>query len=300
MAIAERHTSRLTFFGRLADDLTRRTVTAADVSVTLVEGDISALQKDDGHFAFADTEPSSTDYHIRVTGGAYETRVFASKLLATTPKPITFEGEDEVYVVIATIVNAPKRVTFASIPFLPPIDAGASVVGEGGFTAKLGEPIGGQTVQSVVLDSIGGLNPGQLLRISRSSNLLLRAGPYASFSSAHTVIALRIAENTSDEAPIPGAVVTVTELNGAAPTNVSVGSVTLRNFAVGGGTLVLDDLHRTTASNDRGDAVLYFPGEAALTSARLDVSHAQFQTTSVTFAVTAKSRTFTKVLLTKV
>jgi hypothetical protein len=300
ISVAERHTTQLTFFGRLADDLTRRTVTPAEVSVTLVESGVRALLKDDGHFAFADTEPASTDYHIRVAGDAYETRVFAAKLLALAPKQIAADGEDQLYVVVSTIVNAQKRVTFTSIPFLPAIDAGASVVGEGGFTAKLAEPIGGQAVQNAVLDSVAGLGQGQLLRIARGPNLLLRAGPYATFSSALTVVALRIAENTSDEAPIPGAVVTVTELNGAAPATVALGSLSVRNFTVGGGAVVLDDLHRTTTSNARGDAVLYFPGEAALTSVRLDLSHPKYQTGNVTFAVTAKSRTFTNVLLTKV
>src|SRR5262245_26791013 len=187
MAVAERRTTQLTFFGRLADDLTRRTVTPADVSVTLVEGGVRALLKDDGHFAFADTEPSSTDYHIRVTGDAYETRVVAAKLLTLAPKQIAFDGEDEIYVVIATIVNAQKRVTFAPIPFLPTIDAGASVVGEGGFTAKLAESIGGQGVQNAVLDSVAGLGQGQLLRIARGPNLLLRAGPSERFSRRLTV-----------------------------------------------------------------------------------------------------------------
>src|SRR5665811_1902358 len=83
MAIAEQHSSQLTFFGRLANDLTRRPVVPVDVSVQLMEGAVPALQKDDGHFAFADTGPSATAYHIRVSGSSFETRVFASTLSTT-------------------------------------------------------------------------------------------------------------------------------------------------------------------------------------------------------------------------
>jgi hypothetical protein len=300
MAVVERQTTQLTFFGRLADDLTRRPVTSADVSLRLDEGAVDALKKDDGHFAFVDLAPSAADYHIRVTGPAYETRVFASKLPATAPLQVTFAGEDELYVVVSTVSAAQNRVTFASIPLLPAIDAGASVIGEGGFTGKLAEPMGGLAVQSAVLDSVAGLAAGRVLRIVRSPSLLLRAGPYYPFPTGLTVIALRIAENTPEEAPIPGATVTLTRLNGATPTNVAVDTLTVRNFTVGTGTLVLDDLHRASVSNDRGDAVLYLGGEAAVTSAQVDLTALRYQPANVTFAVTAKGRTFTKMLMTKV
>jgi hypothetical protein len=301
MAVAERHVTRLTFFGRLADDLTRRPVTPADVSVQLTEGAVDALQKPDGHFAFADLAPSATDYHIRLAGAAYETRVLASPLAATAPQQVAFAGDDELYLVIVSVSAPQKRATFATIPLVPPIDAGAAVIGQGGFTATLAEPMAGQGIQSAVFDSVAGLAPGQLLRIVRGPNLLLRAGPYYPFAGGVTVVAFRVVENTADEAPVAGALVSVTELNGAAPAAVAVGALTLRSFALGGtATLVLDDLHRRATSNERGDAVLYFGGDAALTSVRVDVVRPQFQTGDVTVAVTAKSRTFTKVLLTKV
>ncbi len=63
MASPESHTSRLSFYGRLADHLTRQPLSMQDVSVSL-EGDRrQALLKRDGYFAF--TELSSKRSKVR-------------------------------------------------------------------------------------------------------------------------------------------------------------------------------------------------------------------------------------------
>ena len=297
----ELHTSRLSFFGRLADDLTRRPLSSSEMVVTVEEDARPPLCKDDGHFAVVDLPPSASDYHLRLGGSSFQTRKVAKALPTLTPVEVRFEGEDELYLHLVAAPTPQNRITFETIPFVPPIEKGASVVGEGGFTATLAEPLEGRDATTAVLSGTGGLAIGQLVRIVRSPNLLLRRAPYYDFPTSLTVVAFRIVENDPAEPPIQGAKVEVTQVNGSAPVVVSVGALSLRRFALPGlSRLVLDDGARFAESGERGDAVLVFPGEKSISSIDVSVSKPQYTTTTVNVSITVKSRNFQKVSLTHV
>lgn len=73
---AETHSTRVSLYGRLANDLTRRPLGMEGISVSL-EGDRRrSLLKPDGYFVFTDLEPSTTAYRVRRRGrSTWPTRV---------------------------------------------------------------------------------------------------------------------------------------------------------------------------------------------------------------------------------
>jgi hypothetical protein len=232
--VSESHASRLSFYGRLADDLTRQMVRVQDVTVSL-EGDRRRpFLKQDGYFVFADLEPSVTDYHFRIAVRSYQDRTIAKALPANTAVELIFSGEDELYLLITQVQGAQNRITFEEIPFVPTIEAGAMVIGEGGFTATLAEPLEGQKLSFAVLSTVAGLAGGQLLRILRSASLIVRPGPYYPFPAETTVVAVKVVESDPAETPIGDAAVEVIQVNATAPTAVNVGGLNLSRINLGG------------------------------------------------------------------
>lgn len=300
---AETHTSLLAFFGRLADQLTRRVLRPQETSVSLQEESPPPLGKDDGHFAFYDLEPSAAAYHVQIGGPSYLTRTLAVTLPTTTPVQVAFPGEDELYVALSGPPNAQNQVTFEPVDFVPAIEAGASVIGPGAFTTTLAEPLGGRNVGLAELTSAAGLVAGQVLRIVRSSTLLVRPGPYYPFPGDVTVVAVHVVENDPAEPSIGGATLTIGQIDGAGPTVVTIGGLPLNRFALGGSAtafVVLDDDDRVTTTNDRGDAVFFFAGSTSLASVTITVAKAQYVSATATINVTTKARNFQKVSLTRI
>lgn len=301
MTSAETHTSRLSLFGRTADDLTRHVLLPPEMAVSLDNERKAALIKSDGHFAFIDLEPSATDYRIRIAAPSYRDRVIAKALPSAVPVQVTLAGEDELYVSIGSVSAAQNRITFEQTAVVPPIESGAAVFGEGGFTATLAEPLEGQKTTFAALSTVAGLAAGQLLRIVRSSNLLLRPAFHYPFLADTTVLAVKVVENDPMELVLDGAVVEIIRLNGNAPTTVNVGGLNLGLFSLGGnppGSVILDDDDKRSATDDRGGALLYFAGSKQITSIELAVSKTNYQASTSSINVTAKARNFQKIALT--
>jgi hypothetical protein len=300
MMLVEKQTSRLSFFGRMADDLTRQVLLPGDTAVFLENERRKALIKVDGHFAFADLEPSPTNYRIHIGARSYQDRVISQELPTGAPVQVMSPGEDELYLLITGVATPQKRVTFEQITFAP-IEAGAAIIGEGGFTATLAEALEGQKVTFVVLSTVAGLAAGQMLRIVRSPNLLLRPGPHYPFPADVTVLAVKVVANASLQTALGDTAIEITRINGTAPTLTDVGGLQLSLFDLGGnppGSAILDDNDKNTATNDRGDAVFYFPGSKPITTIDVTVSKTKYQTTSSSINVTANARTFQNITLT--
>jgi hypothetical protein len=294
--VSESHASRLSFYGRLADNLTRQMVRVQDITVSL-EGDRQRpLLKQDGYFVFADLEPSVTDYRFRIAVRSYQDRTIVKALPANTAVELIFPGEDELYLSIVEVKGAQNQVMLEKIPFVPTIEAGATVIGEGGFTATLAEPLGGHKVSCAELSTVVGLASGQLLRIVRSASLMVRPGPYYPFPAKTTLVAVKVVEKDPVETPIGDTAVEITQVNATAPTTVNVGGLNLSRINLGGNPpafLILDNDDKKTSTNDRGDAVFYFPGYKNITSLQLVVSKNQYQTATSTINITTKSPAMT-------
>lgn len=301
MTSIESRTSQLSLFGRLADDLTRKVIRSPDFTVSM-EGDRRhAISKHDGYFAFADLRPSAGEYRIRIDARAYQRRTLVQLLPTAEPVELTRAGEDELYLSIAGVTASQNRVTFERIAFVPPIEAGAAVVGQNGFTATLDESLGGQDITFAVLTTVTGLAAGQLLRIVRSHNLLMRPGPSYSFPADTTILAVKVAEADPPRSPVGGAVVEINRINGSLPTVANVGGLELTAFSLGGdpsAIVVLDGDEKRAVTNVQGDAVFYLSGSRPVKSVDVVVSKYRYRDATCVIDISIKSRNFQVIQLT--
>jgi hypothetical protein len=296
MTAVETRVSRVSIVGRVADELTREDLGPTRVDAALRNSPRRAVRKQDGYFVFADLAPSPPDYEIELTGRQLQARRLTVSVPAGTALTVNPAGEDDLQVIITGISG--NRVSFAAISFVPSIDEGAFVYGEGGFSSVLAEPVEGLNVDGAELLSAAGLLVGQALRVVRSTRLLLRPGPYYPFPESTTLVALRVVESSLGGTPIPDVRLQVTAVNGASVTPVLVGGVSLfRADLLTGGTpptipfMVGTQAARTTVTNARGDAVFYYAPATPVTSLTVSISKAGYLTQSPTVTVHPGART---------
>jgi len=297
--MADVFTSSLSFFGRVVDSLSRAPLLESDYRVSVLSPRSDALAKRDGFFAFQGLKPLATPYSFRLTGARYQRKEFQGTLTAP-PVELAFP-EDELVVSVKAADAKAKAITFDKIPFLPPIPSGAPVRGEGGFSSTLKTDLGGVDVQVATLDSVAGLAAGTLLRIARSRALVVKPGPSYPFPAGLTLISLTVVEDLPGEPPVSEAKVQLTKLEGVAPAGTQVGGVEIQSVTLpgpGGPRLVLGQAQDLTSlTDDRGRAVLFFPGQWPLTQLQVELTHPGHaaKTQGVTF--TAGQRTATKIKL---
>ncbi len=288
MAIFETRTTRVSLFGRFADALTQQSILPSAFEATLERSGSNPIYKNDGWFAFINLEARAASYSITVQGRAYRTREISASLPTLDALALAREGEDELYISI-TAVDAPEnRIEFDSIPFLQTIGAGAAVIGGGGFSAILQEPLEGEDVDFALLSTVASLAPDDELRIVRSDRLLLRPGPYYRFPEPATVLSARFLENAPAAAPVAGVQMVLDQVNGIGTTTIDVGGVVLHRIQLGSRSVILGPVSAVEVhSNLRGEALLDFPSHLSITSLRLQVSHPHYVPLTQTVTVTA-------------
>ncbi|MGJ4951496.1 hypothetical protein [Bradyrhizobium sp. HKCCYLS20291] len=303
MSIGDTHTSQLSLFGRLADELTRQVIGPSNFSASLDSDGRPSLKKSDGFFAFVGLAPSPSEYRVRIDAPTFQQRIVAKVRPSEAPVELSFPGEDELYLTIVDVSAPQSRVTFDPIAFVPPIEPGAAVIGQGGFAATLVEGLEGAKVSFATLSSVAGLAPNQVLRIVRSRNLLVRPGSTYPFPAATTVVVVKLAAGDQGGPPVIDGRIEIRKINGNAPSTVNVGELTLSVFDLGGGprgVLLLDEQHRSALSSKRGDVVFHFAGRLAITSIDVSIAAPGFQAKTQLIDLVAKSRTTAIVVLSKV
>jgi hypothetical protein len=295
----ESRSSRVSFFGRFSDELSRDDIAKGTFQVSLNGSLRTPHFKDDGFFVFSDLKPSPPTYALEATSALYQSKSFSRVLPANTMVELSFPGEDELIVLSTTIDAAQNRVNFANIPFLRPIDQGAAVLGPLGFSAALAVAIEGNDVDFALLDSVVGLNSGDPIRIVRSTRMLLRPGPYYQFPARTTLLALSVVETAPGTEPVGGARIEITQVNGQAVNPVVVGGLSLNRVDVPA-TVVGDPPIPVllgpaeavvTRSNTRGHAIFYYQETTPITAVTIAISKAGYVTTTVTEALTPSQRT---------
>ena len=303
MSLSDSHTSQLSLFGRLADEVTRQVILPSNFSASLEPDGRPSLQKSDGFFAFVGLAPSPSECRIRIDASTFQRRTVTKVRPSEAPVELSFPGEDELYLTIADVLAPQSRVTFDPIAFVPPIKPGAAAIGQGGFSATLVEGLEGAKVSFARLSSIAGLAPNQVLRIVRSPNLLVRPGPTYAFPVATTIVVIKIVEGDQDGPPVVDGRIEIRKINGIAPSTIAVGELTLNLFDLGGGVrsaLLLDDQHRSALSSKRGEAVFYFSGSRAITSIEVSIAAPGLQAKTQVIDLVAKSRTTANIALSKI
>jgi hypothetical protein len=295
----ESRSTRVSFFGRFADELSRDDISKGAFQVSLNGSSRIPHFKDDGFFVFSDLRPSPPVYALEATSASYQSKSFSGVLPANTMVELTFPGEDELIVISTTIDAAQNRVNFPNIAFLRPIGEGAVVQGPGGFSSTLAEGLEGSDVDFALLDSVAGLNSGDPIRIVRSSRMLLRPGPYYQFPAGTTLLAFSIVENAPGAEPVAGARMQILQVNAQAVNTVIVGGVGLNRADLPGLQLVDPPIPVmlgpaeavVTRSNRRGHAIFYYPENSPITALTIAISKPGYVTTTVTAALTAGRRT---------
>ncbi len=259
--------------------------------------------KDDGSFAFADVK-AVVPQDVLVTANGYQARLITQSLPGTAPVELTYPGEDELYVFVKQLVAGQQKVVFDKLSFVPTIETGSPVIGEGGFTSTVAQAVEGDDVQSAILASVTGLGVGTVLRFVRSHRLLLRPGPSYPFAPDATVVAISVVENTATHPPVADADVTVTKINGNAITDVLVGTVTIKTAIMATAPpppkkVILGTASAIATQTDgRGRCVYYYPPDTAITGLQLAVVKSGYIAATVTVGVTPQTRTATTVQLT--
>lgn len=299
MIALESRISRVALYGRVADELTRADLGVRRYRASLRNHRRVAVRKHDGWFAFPDLTPSPPGYELELSGREFQERTFTVTWPGPDAAALEPAGEDELQVIV-TGVNG-DRVSFASIPYVAPIAEAASVLGPGGFATTLAEELAGADIDGAELDAIGPIAVGSVLRIVRSTRVLLRPGPYYNFSEGTTVVAIRVVEDAPSAAPVQAAQIRITAVDGAALSSVVVHGVTLFRTNLPGPPVVAfligTDAARTTFTNARGDAVFYYAPVTPATTLTVSVSKTGYVTQSVTVPIQQSDRTFEQVQL---
>lgn len=299
--------TRLSFFGRFTDEISRDVLTPDEFRVDLEGAPLqpppAASYKQDGYFVFQNLKASASAYELRFDGPRYQQRSFLQALPTVDPVELTYGAEDEIYLAITSVQVALKRIGFDAIPFLPRISAASQVRGEGGFTTTLTENLEGVAVATADLNDVTGLAVGQLLRIIRSHGLLAKPGPYYPFPPATTVLAFKVVSDLPGKAPIARAAARIKKVNAIALTGTLVDGVELENVTLASPppapVLIFGPERDTiTASDARGQSVFYFPGQWPITAVEIDLTATGYLPTTAILTSTPGQRTFATIELT--
>lgn len=304
MGNTETRIHKLSFYGRLVDNLTREVIPYKKFKVFIEGSKSKPFYKEDGYFIFSDLQPTASDYEFNLTGKFYQPRTIKKGLSTSSPVELTYRGEDELYVFIKDIKDGTeKKVTFDKIRFAKTIPEGSEVIGEGGFSSSLKRTLEGEDVEFAILDSVAGLNPGEILRFIRSHNIIMRLGPYNPFEPQITLLSLKFVKDDLAETPVADVKIEIEEINDTPINTVNVGSLAVKTVTLTGPpvtNLILGSNNDiTTHSNLRGDCIFYYPSDTPITKLKLKIARTGYVSTSEVIGLTNKQRTSKIIKLTK-
>lgn len=293
---------RLSFYGRLADEITREIIPPSMLEVSMPGIEASPFYKPGGYFAFSKIPPSLQPYSFNLRAASYMSRTVEKTLPPDDAASIEFEGEDELYLTILDVQNGEqKKVSFATIPYLKPISTGAQVFGENAFSTTLAQGLEGEDVQFAMLQDVTGLSPGQILRVKRSPNLIMRPGPYYPFPKGTTLALITVVDAASPLLmPLTGAVCQITQVNEIPVSQIDVNGVDIYTVTIGQDKLILGPAATITARTDsRGNCIFYYPQSAPVTKLKISVTAQAFDSKDLIINLNPGERTVQLVQLDK-
>jgi hypothetical protein len=300
----EKRRSSVSFFGRLADELTRETLELGLFTAALKDRAAEALYKHDGYFVFADLGPPGEIFDIALGGHFYRERTLVGVATAAAMVELAAPGEDEVFVVATDVNTTEQEIRFRQIPFLPSILEGAALIGESAVSTTLAETLEGRNVELATLADVSGITAGMTLRIVRSPRLIMTPNAYYAYPADTTLAVLTVVEDNPDATPIPDATLHIDEVDDVEPTVVNCGALDVRvvDFpAPVSERIALGPARRVQARTDvRGTAAFFFTPEQPVTKLDITVSKPGHVATPVTMNLTTAGRTSEMVVLPRV
>lgn len=293
--MGERVIQRASLIGRAVEDLTYEGLNPGRFTAELKGFSIQPEYKEGGFFIFSNLRPR--DYSLRLSGEGFQSREYSIEIPSASPF-FGQLGDDELIVAVKS-VNGTK-ITFDNVNVIltREIHAGAKVVTQIGATSgttTLAETMEPGEVLDARLASVAGLAPGALVRIIRGQGFRMRFSPYHRFPSEPTRIVGRVSSAAAPEIPLPGARVSVTEVNGVSIDLSDVGPaadrVKIAAVTLGGKKTVLGaEADVATFANERGDYNLYLSIRATLNSLTLRAELAGYQPQAITEPIAAGQR----------
>jgi hypothetical protein len=258
--------------------------------------------KDNGYFAFTDL--MAGNYTLRVFGERFQTQ----EIPVTIPSaPIAFDpnkskleqlltqvvfaqpGDNELIVVATNVNGGNTRITFEAATIGRPIAAGAEVLANG-LTTKLAAKLEAGEVNNARLESVAGLNVGDIVRIIRDRSIRLRFDPYAEATAQATRIVGKVTAKNEPTMALPETLITMTQVNGQAVAISDVAGAKIATVTLNAKKVVLGTERDTkTSTNEKGDYTLYF-GREDVTKVRLTATRVGFKTALVEVNVTPRAR----------
>jgi hypothetical protein len=301
---AESQISSVSFFGRLADELTRQTLDLHRFTAELKDGHAEALYKHDGYFVFADLGAPGETFDVLLRARSYRDRTLGGATTAATMVELSGPGEDEIFLVATDVDPIEAQIRFRQIPFLPVILEGAAVIGEGGVSTTLAESLEGRNVEMATLGDVTGISVGMTLRIVRSPRLIMTPNTYYAYPANTTLAVLTVVEDDPDETPVSGASLQIDEANDVALTLVDCGGLDVNVVDLPGPPverIALGPARRVQTQTDaRGMAALFFTAEQPMTKLDITVTKTGYVATPVTMNLTTAGRTSASVVLPRV
>jgi hypothetical protein len=315
--MAESVSQKVSLVGQVIEDLTFEPLDFQRFSAELYQGPKEKLvrvnqtphYKDNGYFAFTDV--GLGDYTLQILGERFQTQQITVTLAPTVidqtknklPQllaQVIFDqpGDNELIVLVDAVNNS--RITFEDAIIRKRIRAGATVIANGGQT-RLTKTLEPGKITSARLDSVAGINAGDLVRIIRDRSIRLRFDPYYEELAESTRIVGTASIQGQPGITVPNAFISVEKVNGTAVTISDVAGAKVATGIIGGSVRVLGterDLQALT--NASGDYTIYF-NRADIVNVTLKATRAGFQTLSTpAIALTPQKRNRADLQLTKI
>jgi hypothetical protein len=293
---------KVSLVGQVVEDLSYEPLDYQRYTAELKELERAPQYKSNGYFVFTDL--LAGDYTLRVLGERFQTQ----EIPVTIPSaPIVFDpnkskheqllkrvvfaqpGDNEVIVVATTVNGGNTRITFEATSIGRPIASGAEVLANG-LTTKLATRLDAGQVTSARLESVAGLNAGDIVRIIRDRSIRMRFDPYAVATAQATRIAGKVTAKNEPTMVLPATTINMTKVNGQAVVISDVAGAKIATTTIAAKQIVLGTERDTkTFTNDKGDYTLYF-GRDDITAVTLEVTLTGFQTATAEVNVTPRTR----------
>jgi hypothetical protein len=303
----ESTTRKVALVGQVIEDLSYEPLDyqrfTAELYRRLVTSKLDRLEKtphykDNGYFAFTDLLPG--DYYLVVFGERFQNQQLPITIPFAPIDPnstmqqrldrVFFDqpGDNELIVVVKTL-NA-NRITFDAATIRRSIFSGSAVKANGAET-RLAEKLDPGKVTSARLESVTGITAGAIVRIIRDRSIRLRFDPYSEALAESTRISGQVTLLNQADVVLPGALITITEVNSTAVTVTDIGGARVATVVLGGsGTVLGTERDLQTLTNEKGDYTLYFGGDG-VTKVTLTATLDGYQTvTKQDVAVSLQSR----------
>ena len=283
----ERRIQQLSFAGQVIEDLTCEPLSPGRFEAELVEVGKKAHYKTGGFFAFSNLRPNT--YTIQISGQGFQTQ-WHTQSIPFAPPIFEVPGDNDLIVIVKTIDEAYKKITFAPIGLKREIKEGSSVHASG-FSGKLNEDLPVGKVEEAKLDGTAGLSVNSIVRIMRDKSIRLKFDPYSSLPFPVTRVVGEVVNSDVTDMKLERAEIRLQKVNGVSVSLQEIAGAKIALLELAGKKILLGtERDITTFTNDRGHYNLYFIEAEFLQKVTLRVTLSGYQSKTKTVNIGSGER----------